>query len=198
MEPTQLQELGRAVAEHLDGWAYEAPSDHAQRDYGSHAWCIAPDGARFALYTGYGNGCKVIVMGTYPQHHDGGHVAVYENGREVKDPRIGCSPARGPEAIARDIQRRFLPAYREHLAKAKAEVHRQTEYHKRTVSAAGRLAAAVGVADKGDGQEFSFYGGDTHVYGRVRASGDGTAKLDLSNIPLDVAERILQIVRERM
>lgn len=192
METAEIQELARAVANHLDGWDYDDHGDPDSHDYLSHAWLIAEDGTRFGLYAGHGDS-KVTVMGSYPSSY----VVIYQNGKRVSRPRIRCSPSRGPEAIARDIARRFLPAFRDHLMKVKAEAHGQQVHRQQVAAERNRLADAAGVVDKGEGSEFTFYGAQTHIYGRVRADGDSSAKLELSNLPLDLAERILRIVHER-
>jgi len=93
------------------------------------------------------------------------HVEVYEKGERLTAPRITVGTARGAEAIAKDITRRFLPEYLRIFALAEEKVAKEIAYEN---AQAALLSECL------------------RVCGKVRAShgyaqGKGTAYLDPEN-----------------
>jgi len=148
---------------------------------------------------------KLHIFGSWPmrgQEHmsprSWGAVPYNEDG----DPSINVSVARGPEAIAREISRRFLPAYRDLYAKRLAKQREQHECHNRTHANAARLASALGVPcppqDDSKATEYTLRISalDTRgFYGHARVFSD-TVDLDLRSISTDTALRILEVLNQ--
>ena len=70
------------------------------------------DGARLVIHTAFNNDDRLIILGYFPGHED--HLP-YE--RPKTDITVGRK--RPPKAIARDIERRLLPAYYQVLEQAR-------------------------------------------------------------------------------
>ena len=72
---------------------------------------------------GYQSEHKISISGSYPKDcHDG----ISYHG--LKNPHINCADSKTPEQIARDIQKRFLPAYLEDLQKV-IEMNTKTQQY---------------------------------------------------------------------
>lgn len=102
---------------------------------------------------------------------------------DESSPAIGVSAAKAPAQIARDIVRRFLPAYRVLLAKARERIAEQQQYSDNTADTFDRLVAAApflrvdhnsSMSQRTAGRELSASicdaGGAS--YGSMRVSGD--------------------------
>lgn len=107
---------------------------------------------------------------------------------------ISASVARGPVAIAADFARRFLPDFREWCDRAAEERKRHEEYHAAKDAAIARLAQAFGYDPPKDRDNFHFYY-DGKGYGDVRVNSN-TADLALHALSVDVAEKILTLLKE--
>ena len=92
-----MHALAQQIAAHLAGWTAEA-HDGVWLAYLAHA-----DGPKLALRQDKG---RVKVMGTWPVGTNGAHFYPYNTSAD-----ISCALDRGPHAIAKEIQRRLLPAY---------------------------------------------------------------------------------------
>ena len=163
---------------------------------------------------GYGDK-RIKVSGNYPRNADGTwpgtpYATSEERGShdrglditqygEISAPGITISPDKTPEQIARDIEKRFLPAYREYKKRLQAVINAHDDYEAKTVAA---LAALKGAAlteyeikerkvnidgRKVKGQEYT-------PYANVRASREDIT-LEIRNLNPDQARRILAIIK---
>jgi hypothetical protein len=75
---------------------------------------------------------------------NGQYETVYENGNRVSVPDITVALSRGPEAMAKEINRRLLPEYLRVLALAQAQVVRENERRAKKRAALSKLAGIAG------------------------------------------------------
>lgn len=98
-----------AIADHLPGWEY-VTTGHA-----CEWWSYLQDLRGRKVHIGADccleeNWSRWNISGTWPRGVDGTNFYPNEH-RDPKAPRITCSMTRTAEAVAKDIQRRFLPAF---------------------------------------------------------------------------------------
>lgn len=154
-----------------------------------------PNGDEIALCFGLANyKGKIHITGSYLA--DTRCALAYNE----KRPSISVSVLKTPEQIAKDIQRRFLPAYlplaaacRERKAQDEARAARQEELlsslvqdYKGRVTRYGNSDSGLHISGAGVGK----------AYGHVKnISGDSsTCNLELSNCPLSVLKQILSLI----
>jgi hypothetical protein len=96
----------RHVAAFIGGWSATEPP--ATNEWGK-VTITRPDGAAIYFYTDgpWLKAVRVRISGSYPESTDGQVFWPHNSDR----PRISCAISRGPEAIAKDVARRFIPAY---------------------------------------------------------------------------------------
>lgn len=124
------------------------------------------------------------------------HVTVYENNERAKVPDITVALARGPAAIAKDVQRRLLPEYLRILELAKAQVKRENETTAKRQANIRKLAAVTGdkVPDfERDPDTSRFW---THR-GTLDIHYDGSVSLERFTMTIEEAEYILRYLHEK-
>ena len=105
------QDLAQKIADALDSWqvSNSQPTSNIQLD--------GPAGAGLYLRTPYWEKDRVVVGARWPTADVNGQHETFQpyfssyGPNPTKPPRITCAIARGAEAIAKDIERRFLPQY---------------------------------------------------------------------------------------
>lgn len=138
----QMQTLAARVASCLDGWTYDFEASHEEpgvKGYRRPLWQAklhGGNGGKLGISLSDG---RVKVSGYY-SHAKG---APYGLPKSAPNP-ITIAEKRGPEMIAREIKRRFLPAYLEALAEAGAEKAKTEAYASGTDATAKRVADAFG------------------------------------------------------
>jgi len=176
---SELQILTREIAEHLGrSWKPITTEDGrrskiVQQKSGAEIWIRGEDPYGIGL-------ARVAISGLYPGNH-------LPWGTEY--PHITAAVSRGPEAIAKDIERRFLPRYLplfEQNMKAKAEdeerERKKWAYTEAFIKALdGELAFDQTVRFKGP----------ANCYGNIRVNGD-TVDLRLTSLDLDTAIRLAE------
>jgi len=140
--------LGEAVAGHLEGWTLDREATLKWHTPPMAVVLVDGDGREIRLdgRSGMGPRDKLHVFGIYP---------TARGCMEEERPSINVSATREPEAIARDIKRRFLPDYlTAHAESARRDVA-ENERKARVAHNQKRLAAALGgrVGDNGRGPE---------------------------------------------
>lgn len=95
---------------------------------------------------------KIEISGTLPRDSEGQH-AYIRHGETL--PRIAVGSSKSAEQIARDIERRFLPAWLPRLEEMLQDIGRHEVYKTKTTSVADQIANLVKV--KADGKKISFY-----------------------------------------
>lgn len=189
-------------------WKFQAPKDTDGFCYPSQTIFNAsdPDCELHLRIETYGsNKGKIEVHGNF-------HIARDENGtksfEDVREhgiggysslPSIAVSMSRGPEVIAKEIKRRFLPEYLPLLKKAQTKRDSREEYYRKAQSNLRTLAAIVH-ADmsrlKREGTEISTYSSDS-AYCEVRTNDTGKTDIKITNLTFEQAKRVLAIVAER-
>jgi hypothetical protein len=126
---------------------------------------------------------RVFISGHYGDLHK--HKAWAET-----YPRIGVTLKKTPEQIAKDIKRRFLPAYDELYAKLqerevadKRREERRDNYNEILREVSGGII----------GKENGYINGPLG-YGKVWTSYDGRVKVELDNVPFPLAEKIAALL----
>ena len=105
------QELAQQIADALDGWQVsdDQPTSNVQLD--------GPAGAGLYLSEPYWEKGRVVVGARWPHADINGQRETFQpyfssyGSNPTKAPCITCAASRGAEAIAKDIERRFLPQY---------------------------------------------------------------------------------------
>jgi hypothetical protein len=189
MENLNFATLAQKIACNLEGWTWEEPKNEADRD--SRQLLVGPAGARLHLrYDKYGG--RIAIHGEYPR--DGG--TIYPWNDKDRPSAITVSAQREPNAIARDIERRYLPAYLaayrngvELLNKARA--HDQTKK-----DLAARLAKLCGECLHASGLEFSQYRDDCfHL--QVRIEHPDCVRLTIDDLHAELAEAVLKFLLQQ-
>lgn len=105
------QTAGMVAAELGEGWSVEVSPDTAE----NNATLLGPDGARVFMHLPlYGNTERFEITGWY------GWQEIRDMYPEPVKVSINVGRFRGPAVIAREIQRRILPAYLPELARVNA------------------------------------------------------------------------------
>jgi hypothetical protein len=184
--------LARALAHHLPGWRL-APGDDGERDH--FAVLEHEDGRGLHFFVASYGPPRLEISGRPPRYRDG---RTYTPHRWT---RIGCSPARDPASIARDIQNRLLPKYAGEFASALRFVRETEAGEDAAIATADHLGAILGCAPgalhKGCVQVRLPVREDT-VYGdfEIRAGKPPIIALRLHDLSLADAERIARILSD--
>jgi hypothetical protein len=175
-----LEEFARGIAQHLKGWRLdEMTSSTTAR--------LAADGEqgiylRSSTYDFDMEKSRIEVTGRYPHHPRYGH------GLAREYPKITAAARRGPGAIARDIERRFLPDYLpiyQEALESKRGYEKQDREKERTLD---ELAGILNV-QRGQDKVYPNYPG----YGYIEIQG-GSIKFDLRGVPKDVALELARVL----
>jgi hypothetical protein len=146
----------------------------------------------FNMQSGANRG-KVHVSGHWPQ---GGDNMPYVSPRDVREesPSINVSYAKGYPAIARDIERRFLPNYRRIFALCLASIDAHNSYEARKLANWQRVAAAKCLKQdyRHDQQRASI--NLPNSYGDVHMESADSVHLNMRSVPVDLAVAILAAI----
>jgi hypothetical protein len=186
-------ELYSGVAKHLDGWTFTKEE-------------IEHDELRYKLFNGtqrinlnITNGV-VRVSGYWPKDSSGR----YWTPRDVDESSdgIGVSLSRGPEIIAKEITRRFLPGYMSVYAKLMARIQENERYYNskregwdKLVSSTTNLHNLRPSESHDRDATASIQMFDKSGYGTVRMVGKDSVQLDLHSLPVEVAIRVLNAIK---
>jgi len=200
-----LSEIAQQIAaelcklDPLHPWTFAAPNEDTYSVYLRNAG----DARIYVQFDGYNEPTRLIVSGHMHIDKNGSYVEVYEKGADgtgwnrVYSPSITVAIKRGPEAIAKDIAKRFLPEYLRVFALAKAKVAEDNAYEAAIAANLQRLAEATGESvpeslSCSHSKNFTWrLGGNYHT---VTASAkDCSLKLD--NLTLEQAEQIISILK---
>jgi hypothetical protein len=139
---TGLFEFAQKIASHLDGWQPLDPQSF------NHAAEIGgPDGAGLTIsINGFGDFCqdgRVEVSGQWPEAAtvNQSTVTFYPRGESTS---ITAAVSRGPQAVAKDIERRLLPKYLPLYREMKERREQYLAKEARRRDCLERLAAAGG------------------------------------------------------
>jgi hypothetical protein len=151
-EQIDLEALARAIAPHLNGgtWQYQPqPADQDRRKW--WATITGPNGAEIHLTY---RDKRVNVYGEYPKDQHNRYVMDSVKRYNEALPSITVSPSRPPQALAADIQRRFLPEYLGYLVKAQEEVARRKAYDDKRNSLLDYACGFLGTRQYGEPTDY--------------------------------------------
>jgi len=206
---TKLSTLGRDIATELRKlnplrpWTFVEPTEDTYSVYLRNAG----QARIYIQFDGYNEPTRLTVSGYLHIGKNGQYVEVYERGADGRGwnrasvPIITIALKRGPEAIAKDIAKRFLPEYLRVFALAEAKGAADAEYDGKITANLQRLAKAagenVGTEDiRGRGEvrkDFTFRVGDSRYYTVTASAKDCSLKLDALSI--EQAEVIIRYLK---
>ena len=148
---------------------------------------------------------RLNIYGSYHREKLADHKRYNES-----SPSISVSASRPVAAIAKDIERRFLAAYKTFITELRMRKQQSEDRNTRRVNAAKRLAdLSGGVFQVVTKQEHSSaphlptdklttrYTANRSFSGDVEVGGDeNTFKIELRSVPRELAERIMAVIAE--
>lgn len=185
----RLNELAQGIASHLDGWEAQPFEENNNRAHITHE-----TGATFGItIDAYGKKDRVEVYGIYP------HYPYRKNGNAnrgyplsgVDTPRITCALSRGPEAIAKDIERRFLNKYIRCYELAVERIAQDEEYQNDQEACISRLADILGVSTT----RSEIYYNHNNIWGTIKPNGRDDVTFELRRVPTAIAAKICEVLK---
>ena len=187
---------------------YEHTAEHPE---GWHSRSINGGGYKLHLAQTYPYG-KICVRGSYPKHPDRPGQAYYSPnewgviGYNDKAPGINYNHTRKPEAIAKDIMRRFLAPYLNILNLCQEAAKAASERRDGRAELARRVATAAGYGDDWNDQSPGWQANSSPMidlrpllgdgWGDATISGPDTVTLELHGLSADLAVRIVGAIRQ--
>lgn len=180
MNQIDMNAVAQRLTAHLRDWEAE-PNDNSRVGI-----LRRPDGGRIHLRLS-NNGARIEVSGVYPTP-----ISYHGN-----NPMITVSPRRTSQAIARDIEQRFLPDYDKLFAKSWADADNERRRLQEKIEDTQRLADLLGVpyrqsSDPNDIRELDWSEGE--FYARVRTE-NGRVYLNRVSMSLAEFERMVAAIR---
>lgn len=137
-EYDELYTLAEAISPHLPGWTLEPRHTNAHEYPPRWVYLARQDGAAIGLALDrHGREPRLDVSGRYPTD-----ITVYRDHR----PSITLSRLRPPDALAREILRRFVPAYLAAWDEAEVALMRLRQSQGRVQYAAETVASVTGLS----------------------------------------------------
>lgn len=187
-----LEAMATNVATLLgNGWRLESVDE-----WGHYCKLVDDKGHSIHINNGTRKEGRYSISGGYPSDEHGRNLDYVRRaaGHNVELPKITVAWSRNPEAIAKDIIRRFLPDYLALYAKAEEKQRETNAYHNAAQATAKRIqAAAPGSRVYGDGLDrVDLYRNEG---GRFEAECfDDRVNLKISSVPTDKAEAIIRLL----
>lgn len=181
----QARAIGAEVAQALgEGWSINNNSE----SWGANL--IGPnDEDIFIRLETYGaKKGRLTISGNYPGTH--------EQQRRVERHRIGVSADRSATAIAREIERRLLPDYRESLATVRMIIALDEHYDAIRQEVGQEFATLLGTSFRAPQNEVT-YPLSREGYGSIKLSHSGaTADVELRGLPIDVVRAVVKTLAD--
>ena len=134
---------------------------------------------------------RISISGDFPRTEKRERVDPYRYGEKRHE--ITVSSLKSAEQIAKDIERRFLPRYRELLKRAADIVKQSNDYARQC---ARNLEAIKGGKLTDEELEHSTLRIEGLVYGEIRVRGEDAA-VELRSVPIEMAEKILRLITKK-
>lgn len=167
------------------------------------------EGLEPVIYSAEGPSFSVM----FDRHNNNGKLQVYphwpkdasgqENWPRTDDrpSAVNISASKPAEQIAKDIERRFLPAYFEAWDKQQAQVNERNVYNERKLANIDRIAKETGgkVSRREHDHanlDWHFKNFDKGYVTNAQVSAD-TMQFEVRSVPIDVAIKILNLVHRR-
>lgn len=178
--------MAAAVARHLPGWRVKGEEHRARV-------LVNEDGAEVYFRQEYNKPDRIEVSGAFPRSELSSSYFGPHGQRFV----ISCALSRGPEKIARDVERRLLPGYLPKYAEARAS----RDAHDQQLRDAEKLAADLGLVFgeqvRGSHHDWTIYpttlGGVRTV---VKVQGYGSVNFDVDVEGPENARKLARFVRD--
>ncbi|MEU7691080.1 hypothetical protein [Microbispora hainanensis] len=184
MNAWEVEELVIEVAEHLDGFTPLIRAGHP-------AYLIGPAGAQLVVHPLWSQRGRIRVLGVYP---DGSRSVLPDQKRH----EITVTAARGAASIAKRIERRLLPGYRNDLATCRKLLAAKAVQDGTRDQLAETLAELLPDATLTDNERA------TVILWRLGATsgtftvhGDATTTIQIHAADRELAERIADAVHHR-
>ena len=132
---------------------------------------------------------RIRISGNFPRTEKGEYIDPYDY-REKRH-EITVSIDKSPEQIAGDIERRFLPRYRDLLARVIERVNKTNELMRACANNIELLKGTPATDEEKKNHAFSISG---DIWGQVSVS-ENDARIELHSIPIEKAKRILEILK---
>jgi hypothetical protein len=174
--------------------ADEGQTWRAEPDFDS-SWStklIGPDGQALLLDFGYGDDYpRIEIKGLYPSDHDGSLLSHESH-------KISVGRSRTPDAIAREITRRFLPGYRATMTDLRARIERNAQ------SDADRSGVAVDLVNISGGSLHNSAPGERPTvrvdlpegFAEFLVSSPDSITLEVKYSTPDLMRKLAQVLRE--
>lgn len=187
-------EIARAIALHLPDWIPNPVCDLDGNVDFDRADLVGSGGATICLLTSRHEAGRVRVSGRWPRLPDGGH---YYPGKGST--AITCSAGRDPRALAKDIERRFLPGYLAEYAKAVEYCQARGRGEAAAIELATRIGDVIGTNPgqlRNGSVTVLVYLAEAHGRIEVTAGSPPSVSLNLGSVTPDQALRIAEVLAE--
>jgi hypothetical protein len=186
MENSDFATFSRRIADHLPGWNWQQHDKVYFQD--SLQMLAGSEGAKIDLHFDKQHG-RICIGGVYPIDGNG----VYPGNDKDRPTDITVSARREPIAIAREIQRRFLPAYLAAYRKGLEQFTKAKACEQRRKDLANKLATLCGGGQHLRGFEFSHFGAKSFSF-EVRVDGPDLVQVTINSLPAQKAEEVLKVL----
>jgi hypothetical protein len=178
--------FAQAIARNLESWTWEEPKNKSVKD--SWQFLAGPKGAKLNLhYDKYGG--RIGIHGEYPR--SGG--TIYPWNDRDRPEAITVSARREPFAIAKDIERRYLPAYLAAYRRGLEMFQRAKADEQGRKDLAARLAQLCGECLCASSCEFSTDKADSFRL-HVRVDDPDRAAVTIKGLSAQQAEAVLKFL----
>ena len=143
---------------------------------------------------------RIRVYGDYPRDRKHNHVGdVYVDNNKLTQPEITLSASKTAEQMVADINRRFMPYYKQYFAAALKKATEADSYEDSTSSVLTAIKGAKLTQWEAEHYEVSISAGsdDDSIYGNVKASGD-SIRLDVSGLTVEQMKSIMTIIKGKV
>ena len=182
---SELRRFVLAVAEHLPGWEFDAA--YWENAHQHFARLVNAEIVGALIYVQCARG-RAEISGGYPEgFHPRAEEAV----------RITVSVERGAEAVARDIERRFLGAYLEKFNAAMEVAYQVAQAHIKIRDVADELAAIMGCSARHDRDVSSVWSRHGTFHVACGSKGPYITVERLSGLSVELAKAMARVLNHR-
>lgn len=189
-EQAKLDALAQGIAAALPGWSVKPLEEYDRR-----RWLTHETGAEFGFAILW-NKPRIEVYGCYPlaKYRKNGQARHYYPLSGMDMPNITCAIKRGPEAIAKDIERRFLPRFLElhelaleHVAKREQEQDNKEATMKRLADVLGVQTGARLNTNVGKNEGYS-------AWVTIESAGEASVNMKISSLNVELAVQVCRLL----
>ena len=190
----EFQCFAKEVAAEL-GWRYH----EREEDRRDSADIDGPDGMKLYLNNGYWDHSRITIMGSRPQSESRNHFSV----NWPDNLRITVAPNRPARVVAKDIERRLLPNYREAFQKASEDIAERHQQRMGAQRIANNIAGILGCGvapNNGPGCDFHVHPRNLMKgYADIRVSEySNEVEINLRWVSPELAERVCRTLKQEV